>query len=414
MFTQPRSADTHALRSYSSWSSVSTKVAGTSPDKQASSLSRHRSLAFIKPDRGNEKRSPSLPLESKKIVEEQEGVGIDVLFVFATATLYKLPVAPGGRRDYDAPPPLPVYLTSPSLNEASNKMQSAWQVACGKFQIYRIAGQPTPYLKVGTSFVHPILPKLRVWRVQRDQFVMPQPNPGAYWRLEMRGLHGEEEQEMERILGDSCSYQCSYVWRTGENSESDEDQSSVVAENFSEHGALSAGPIETFDLELDLDLDFDPLGFPLSSTDITLTGRSHDETQSHFLALDGELDGTQHDYPSPILTHGQYNLYPQTNSSSSSLDLYLDDFDDNNLTSHFTNQPVVNDNELQLHTDLSQSSHIHIHHHYHYPTSPAASGSSTNNETMTTTITRQIDNSKGYVPYWQKISRALTWNTASQ
>lgn len=140
-----------------------------------------------------------------------------ILYETSHTAIYKLPVI-SAPRDYDSPPKIPSYLLQDDNDSENNdssiaKTSSKYQqlpVAEGKFQIYKMLGQSAAYFKCG-QFVHPILPKMRMWRVMFSEFVLPQPNPGKFWRLKIFDLSMESADLLEVILYECCYYQNVYT-----------------------------------------------------------------------------------------------------------------------------------------------------------------------------------------------------------
>uniref|UniRef100_A0A060T9Y8 Inheritance of peroxisomes protein 1 n=1 Tax=Blastobotrys adeninivorans TaxID=409370 RepID=A0A060T9Y8_BLAAD len=106
--------------------------------------------------------------------------------------------------DHDSPPP-PQARVKETL------------VASGTLVIYKMLGrEKAAFIRCG-SFVHPILPKSRMWRTSSDEFVLPQPIPGKYYRVQLLAPGDDTRQEakkstqnsaaeLERVFKDSCRY----------------------------------------------------------------------------------------------------------------------------------------------------------------------------------------------------------------
>lgn len=101
-------------------------------------------------------------------------------------------------KNYDSPP--------------SVKHRTSEQIVSeGVLRVYKILGKSAAFLQCG-MFVHPILPKLRFWRTDLGEFILPQPNPGKYWRIELTGITDladptfENIQSLEHVLRESCNY----------------------------------------------------------------------------------------------------------------------------------------------------------------------------------------------------------------
>lgn len=376
------------LRSCPSWSSTSTKVPDAHMSRQPSLSSLSSKTASLK--HSSLKHNPSISsLNSEydgissmvgrlEITEEEEDIVI--LYETSSASIYNLPVhkAP---RDYDSPPPLPSHLLEGTPD--SSKHHQNFLIAKGTFQIYKMLGQTATYLKCG-QFVHPILPKMRLWRILFNQFILPQPNPGRYWRLEISDMGSEcEIEELESIFSQSCYYQRIYVppeipkivdpclaSTPDSESESTVNQESFLAEmqqiNNVEGENTSFSSEQSANTSTDLALD--PLGFPLTppldrSSEHTLspTLNSLNEDLPHpsdisnmpsdssyfpldlldeassgiqYILKDDNDHGGDNSYPSP--TTAELNQLKSdgdtdcgySSSSNSTLDMILDSFDE--------------------------------------------------------------------------------------
>jgi Inheritance of peroxisomes protein 1 len=116
------------------------------------------------------------------------------LFEGQTAILSQF-TAFSGFKDYENPPALNNRTSEQTLSE-------------GALRIYKILGKSAGFLQCG-KFIHPILPKLRFWRTDIYEFILPQPNPGKYWRLQLTNVVDQTFQELndlEVLLKEICFY----------------------------------------------------------------------------------------------------------------------------------------------------------------------------------------------------------------
>lgn len=56
-------------------------------------------------------------------------------------------------------------------------------LAHGDFEVFQLHNGDVTYLSCGPSFIYPLLPKLKVLRVEFNQFVLPLVNPERYWKI---------------------------------------------------------------------------------------------------------------------------------------------------------------------------------------------------------------------------------------
>lgn len=53
----------------------------------------------------------------------------------------------------------------------------------GEFEIFQLHNGDVTYLSCGSSFVYPLLPKLKILRINFNQFILPLVNPERYWKI---------------------------------------------------------------------------------------------------------------------------------------------------------------------------------------------------------------------------------------
>lgn len=72
-----------------------------------------------------------------------------------------------------------------------------WVVAAGRLSLYGLqeSSSHVIFLRLG-SIIHPIVPRLRCWRIGRCKFVFPLPTGHHFWRLEI----GDEDVEVADAL----------------------------------------------------------------------------------------------------------------------------------------------------------------------------------------------------------------------
>lgn len=76
----------------------------------------------------------------------------------------------------------------------------------GTLEIFQLHNGDVTYLSCGSSFVYPLLPKLKILRISFDTFILPLVNPERYWKILVET--GEEDviAKLEAILKDSVKY----------------------------------------------------------------------------------------------------------------------------------------------------------------------------------------------------------------
>ncbi|VVT56178.1 uncharacterized protein SAPINGB_P004879 [Magnusiomyces paraingens] len=349
------------------------------------------------PPARNEKTTKNVPEDSSDSVPQlPPSDDDDTVFLFDTplAVLYKYPVpaAIAANTPHDECPRISSMLLTQS---------AMFVVARGRFSVYQLLGQTIAYVRCGSEFAHPILPRTRVWRIARAQYLLPQPVPRKFWRIELPESDTEEIRTLDNLFAKICSFQIVYeddpaeeqpVTRSHRLRSRQMPQTRVVSESSSEMTSMLVRQYEeimstqqqseaprirkslpsrrTATLEPAVE---DPFGFPLNSPPKPFT-RATTETSlcvSPSSPLSRSLCTSPistpgpssplflHDYPSPTLSDieacsspkhnhmlnletcstGAYT--PEFSSSSSTLDNILDDFPDTVGVAQSTNSTAL-------------------------------------------------------------------------
>ena len=56
-------------------------------------------------------------------------------------------------------------------------------LAHGIFEIFQLHQGDVTYLSCGNNFIYPLLPKIKVFRINSNQFLLPLVNPERYWKI---------------------------------------------------------------------------------------------------------------------------------------------------------------------------------------------------------------------------------------
>lgn len=83
----------------------------------------------------------------------------------------------------------------------------------GEFTIFQLHNGAITYLACGSSFVYPLLPKLKILRVNRTHFILPLVNPQRYWKIDVDAGDGDTKalSQLERVLQGIVNYTTLYV-----------------------------------------------------------------------------------------------------------------------------------------------------------------------------------------------------------
>ncbi|CAH2354021.1 putative inheritance of peroxisomes protein 1 [[Candida] railenensis] len=98
-----------------------------------------------------------------------------------------------------------------AVNVEDSKKVSGRLLGHGLFEIFQLHNGDVTYLSCGTSFIYPLLPKLKILRTTFNTFVLPLVNPERYWKISI-GTEDDDEvlSKLERILKENVCYRNLY------------------------------------------------------------------------------------------------------------------------------------------------------------------------------------------------------------
>lgn len=76
----------------------------------------------------------------------------------------------------------------------------------GELEIFQLHNGDVTYLACGSSFVYPLLPKLKILRIAFNQFVLPLVNPERYWKITLETTDPAVIARLESVLGTVVRY----------------------------------------------------------------------------------------------------------------------------------------------------------------------------------------------------------------
>lgn len=92
------------------------------------------------------------------------------------------------------------------LPDRSTKYSSGTLLAHGEFEIFQLHNGDVTYLSCGRSFVYPLLPKLKMLRTSRSEFVLPLVNPQRYWKIHIDSDDDAQFEDLELVLAKVVNY----------------------------------------------------------------------------------------------------------------------------------------------------------------------------------------------------------------
>ena len=86
------------------------------------------------------------------------------------------------------------------------KLSSGRLLGHGEFEIFQLHNGDVTYLSCGPSFVYPLLPKLKILRINFNQFILPLVNPERYWKISINSDDKNLIHLLERTLERNVKY----------------------------------------------------------------------------------------------------------------------------------------------------------------------------------------------------------------
>lgn len=75
----------------------------------------------------------------------------------------------------------------------------------GKFEIFQLHQNKVSYLQCG-KVIHPILPRLKILKISKNQFILPLLNPERYWRIILQTDDENVLQDLETSFQKICQF----------------------------------------------------------------------------------------------------------------------------------------------------------------------------------------------------------------
>ncbi|CUM50206.1 unnamed protein product [Debaryomyces tyrocola] len=86
------------------------------------------------------------------------------------------------------------------------KQSSGRLLGHGEFEIFQLHNGDVTYLSCGPSFVYPLLPKLKILRINFNQFILPLVNPERYWKISINSDDKHLIELLEKTLEKNVKY----------------------------------------------------------------------------------------------------------------------------------------------------------------------------------------------------------------
>lgn len=85
---------------------------------------------------------------------------------------------------------------------SSLKYHSSSLITQGKFKIYKMNHSETTYFQCG-DVIHPILPNLKVIKINDNTYILPMSNPKRYWKLSLNVLKNDD---FDQVIDNICQF----------------------------------------------------------------------------------------------------------------------------------------------------------------------------------------------------------------
>lgn len=109
------------------------------------------------------------------------------------ATLFKCPAAR-------------IVMFHEQLEDSPARASSGTLLGHGEFEIFQLHNGDVTYLACGRLFVYPLLPKLKMLRIDKNQLILPLVNPQRYWKIHIDSDDMRVISELEVVLKKIVNY----------------------------------------------------------------------------------------------------------------------------------------------------------------------------------------------------------------
>ncbi|CAI5760137.1 unnamed protein product [Candida verbasci] len=234
------------------------------------------------------------------------------------------------------------YKSSKILKLSNSNNSTGSLLAHGEFEIFQLHKGDVTYLSCGSQFIYPLLPKIKIFRINFNQFLLPLVNPERYWKI----FINSEEQNVLNNLQFTLERNVQYLnlqEETNINLKPKELEEELSPKNFLSTEIPDSPPSAPISPHHNnLDPIIAPILQPLPPPQYKLNKKSSLQSISTNLAC-LELNHLLHPKPkrsNPYQTHNKY-ITPIDERSDSSMDSLLDEFEENiNKSVKYHSRPV--------------------------------------------------------------------------
>lgn len=92
------------------------------------------------------------------------------------------------------------------LNDTPARASSGTLLGHGEFEIFQLHNGDVTYLACGRLFVYPLLPKLKMLRIDKNLLILPLVNPQRYWKIHIDSDDMSVISELEAVLKKIVNY----------------------------------------------------------------------------------------------------------------------------------------------------------------------------------------------------------------
>lgn len=196
------------------------------------------------------------------------------------------------------------------LDNKISKSSSGRLLSHGEFEIFQLHNGDVTYLSCGQTFIYPLLPKVRVLRVNFNLFILPLQYPERYWKICINSDEAHVMDVCENTFKRSVQYSDLFNNDSKDNNNDVSDKSNLLP-NFS----------------ISTEIPPSPPSAPISPHNIILGEFTNKKLSEDFLLSDfSKYSAHAIQQPKPKrIVHRRM----KSNKSDSSMDSLLDEYEEN-------------------------------------------------------------------------------------
>lgn len=245
------------------------------------------------------------------------------------------------------------------LVDSGSSSSSGTLLGHGEFEIFQLHNGDVTYLSCGPSFVYPLLPKLKMLRVDKNHFILPLLNPQRYWKIHIDSHETCTLGQLELVLKKIVKYTDLSL----PEQQNDPEQTVLETEPATNHKSSQFTPYFQDIPELPPSAPASPsnlhlfvrdtfLFLPVKKPDFTVQRKKSNQSINSALASFNLADPARKEkvngaikhalvHPRPVVHANPYrknaSAFSDQNSDLSSMDSLIDEYEENISTTKSIN-----------------------------------------------------------------------------